>query len=84
MARQEYSLSHRATTPSSQRPCQLVFRESNRVSVTEYRSLFTVVTQVSRLANICSKLENKKERLHHSVFNYVTRLQQPQTSSNIE
>ena len=84
MARQEYSLSHQANTPSSQRPRLLVFRKSKRFSVSEHRSLFTVVTQISRLSNICNKLENKKGKLHHSAFNYVTRLQQPQTNSNVE
>jgi hypothetical protein len=55
MARQEYSLSHRAIAPSIQRPHLQVFRESNRFSVSEYRSLFTVVTQVYQLSNICNK-----------------------------
>ena len=84
MARQDYSLSHQVITPSSQWPRLLAFRESNRSSISEYRSLFTVVTQVSWLSNICNKLENKKGRLYHGVFNYVTRLKQPQTRSNIE
>jgi hypothetical protein len=59
MTRQEYSLSHQVIAPTSQRPRRLVFKESDRFSVSEYRSLFTVVTQVSRLSNICNKLENK-------------------------
>jgi len=61
-----------------------LFRKYNRLSVSEYRSLFTVVTQVSQLSNICKKLENKKGRLCHGVFSYVTRLQRSQTSPNIE
>jgi hypothetical protein len=60
MVRHDYSLSHQVITPSEQRPRLVAFRESNRFSVYEYRSLFTVVTQVSRLSNICDKLESKK------------------------
>jgi hypothetical protein len=60
MVRHDYSLSHQVITPSAQRLRLLAFRETNRFSVSEYRSLFTVVTQVSRLSNICDKLENKE------------------------